>query len=100
LADAGHKNGHKGHAESERILASSGRTEAERGFCRHLGTELITTSHAEDTAVRLADRFESANLCARGWIQNLEGLKAAVEVATAKHCQLGFSVLRKPEGGQ
>ena len=47
-------------------------TEAERGFCGHLGPELVTTSRPENTAVRFADGFESAYLCASDWIQNLE----------------------------
>ena len=66
-----HQNGHR-HTERERILASASRTEAERGFGGHLGSEVVTTSHSENTTVRLADWFEGANLRAGRWIQNLE----------------------------
>ena len=58
--------------ERGRILASASRTEAERGFGGHLGSEVVTTSHSENTAVRFAGGLESADLCARGWIQNFE----------------------------
>jgi len=53
-------------------LAPSRRTEAERSFNLHLWHKAVTAPQSEDTAVRLADGFESAYLCARGWIQNLE----------------------------
>ena len=42
-------------SHTQRILASTGRTEAERGFCGHLGPELVTTSRPENTAVRYTE---------------------------------------------
>ena len=66
-----HKND-TGRDTRERILAPARRTEAECGFDGHLGSEVVATSDAENTAVCLARGFEGANLCARGWIQNLE----------------------------
>ena len=65
-----HKNGHE--TKRRRILASAGRTEAERCLCGHLGPEVVATSHPENTAVRLADWFESADLCACCWFRILK----------------------------